>query len=144
MVSRPLGLEWILLVLGTFTGLWFLYVGIFLTSVALLTALFALAGVGMLVIAWTRAFGPSFTASTEERMRPATTRRRLVTGLLAANLTFSAAVIATCFVFGVGPITGLLAWTIGLAMWLSSTLILWRSRRHLPLVGRGGSTSSPP
>jgi hypothetical protein len=141
------GLDWqrgVMLILGTFTGAWFLYVGIALTSSGPQTVLFAIAGVGMLVIAWTRAIGPPFMAFPEERMRPMTTQGRLVARLLTVSLVFGGVASAVFLILGVGSTTVYLVLTIGFALWFSSTVILWRVRRDSRLVDRVEPASTPP
>jgi hypothetical protein len=85
MVSGFPGQRWIMLSLGTFTGLWFLYAGLVVVAIGPITALFVAAGTGMFVIAWTRASGPSIVVLPEVRDGPTTTQSRLVARLLMIN-----------------------------------------------------------
>jgi hypothetical protein len=60
MARRLTVTGWILFGLGTFTGVWFLYAGLFLFSNDFLTGWLIVAGIGILFFAGVRALGVSW------------------------------------------------------------------------------------
>jgi hypothetical protein len=144
MVSGFAVQTWIRVAWGTVAGAALLYLAVALTPIGSVTVLLGVAAVGILIFAWIRAFDPTRVVGPTTSDGLTAVQSRLLVRLSAINVGFGLAAVVSLLAFGVGEVTVFLVLTIGLALWLSSSLTLWRCRSESPGGGRGGATSSHP